>query len=92
MIKRFFVIIWSYYLLTFSRCIKLIEAVFRALGAGLEIWASKEKTRYKKKWQSLQEEYYEECNKPKDRQDYAKIDNIEFELYVLVKAFSDEIF
>ena len=85
----------------------MIDQIFRVLGAGLEVWNHHLKTKYQNKYYKLKKEYWEEVNKPMlpygadvdDRKfdsskfrDLAKLDNIEFELNLLVDSFENEIF
>ena len=66
----------------------MIKALFEALGAGLELWGTKESRKYLDKLIRLEKEYYEESNL--SRPDMAKLDNIKFELRLLSKAFAAE--
>lgn len=66
----------------------MIESFLKVLGTGLEIWASKEKTKYIDKYMSLKKDWYEEINKPEDQRSAAVLDNIRFELELLGAAFS----
>ena len=66
----------------------LATAIFTALAAGLLIWKSKESRRYLDKLMKLKREYYAEKNK--ERPNMAVLDNLEFELGLLVTAFSAE--
>lgn len=67
----------------------MVESLLKVLGAGLSIWASKEKTKYVDKYLRLQREYYEENNK--HISDDAVLDNIRFDLELLSSAFSSKI-
>jgi len=60
------------------------------LGAGLKLWESKERRKYIDKTLDLEKKYFEESKKPFKEQDHAKLDNIEFELKILAKAFIRE--
>ncbi len=66
----------------------MIGSLFKVLGAGLELWESKEKRKYVDKLIKLKREYYEESNK--ERPDSAILDNLEFELELLCNAFSSK--
>jgi len=69
----------------------MTELIFRALAAGLEIWEHKERNKYIRKMINLKKDWYEEYNKdPSDRSD-AILDNVEFELRILVEAFASKI-
>lgn len=67
----------------------VIEAAFTALAAGLTIWQHKDATKYADKAMKLKKEWYEEFNNP--QRDDSVLDNIEFELVLLVNSFSSEI-
>ena len=67
----------------------MVTELFAALGAGLSLWGSKEKRKYQDRLMNLQRNYYEEDNK--DRPDMATLDNIEFELLLLSRAFSAQV-
>jgi hypothetical protein len=69
----------------------IIEALFKALGAGLGLWQSKEKRKYLDKLLKLEKDYYEAINQPEDQWDDAVIDNITFELQLLGKAFHSSV-
>lgn len=61
-------------------------ALAQALASGLGIWESKEKTRHQDRLVKLQTEYYEEKKKP--HPNMAVLDDLEFQLVVLSRAFS----
>lgn len=67
----------------------MIESLFTALGAGLQLWGHKDKMKYVNKKLELERQYYEEFNK--DISDDAVLDNITFELQLLVKAFNSQV-
>jgi hypothetical protein len=58
------------------------------LKAGLELWNSKERTKYTDRLIRLETERYEEKAKP--RPDHAVLDRIEFDLFLLCRAFTSE--
>lgn len=60
-----------------------VEAVFLALGSALKLWASAESRKYLDKYFKLKREYHEEISKPEHLQDFAVLDNIEWELNLL---------
>ncbi len=67
----------------------MIDSLFQALASGLSLWQSKESRKYIDKLMKLEKDYYEESNK--ERPDMAILDNIDFELQLLCKAFSSQI-
>jgi len=67
----------------------MTEALILALKSGLSLWQSKESRKYIDKTIKLEREHYEEINK--DRPDMAVLDNIDFELRIISKAFSATI-
>lgn len=69
----------------------MVESIFAVLAAGLSIWSSKEKTKYIDKLIKLKRDYYEEINKPFERRDNARIDNLEFELRILGDSFAASV-
>ena len=69
----------------------MVDALIKCLAAGLEIWNSKEKTKYIDKLVSLKKEYYEESNKPLPERDDAVLDNLEFELRLLASGFAASV-
>lgn len=69
----------------------MIESIFSALGAGLKLWSSVESRKYLDKYINLRKQYYEEISKPEDQQDFAVIDNIQFELKLLCDSFGSAV-
>lgn len=69
----------------------MIETILTILSAGLQLWSSKEKTKYQDKLMALRKGYYEEYNKPEDQRSDAVLDNIEFELRILGTAFASNV-
>jgi hypothetical protein len=69
----------------------MFESLLVVLGAGLQLWLSKEKTKYVDKLISLKKDYYEESNKPFDLRSDAVLDNLEFELRILGTAFAANV-
>lgn len=65
----------------------MFDLILRVLGAGLELWASKEKHKYIDEMISLKKAYYEEWNKPLDRRSDVVLDNINFKLRLLCDSF-----
>ena len=66
----------------------MIGALFRVLGAGLDLWAHKEKHKYIDKLLKLKKDWYEEINRPLEARDNAALDRIERELRELGEAFA----
>lgn len=67
----------------------MISSIFSLLGSVLTIWEHKEKNKYKEKYMRLEREYYEETKK--DQPSDAVLDNIEFELLLLINSLGSEI-
>jgi hypothetical protein len=67
----------------------MVSSILGLLGSIFTIWEHKEKNKYKEKYMRLEREYYEESKKenPSD----AVLDNIEFELLLLVDSLGSEI-
>ena len=68
----------------------MLEALFRALEAGLSIWNRENARKYLDKLIQLKKDWYEEYNKPDNERDHAVLDNIEFELRLISSAFYTE--
>ncbi len=66
----------------------MFNALLTVLGAGLQIWASKEKRKYIDKLLKIKKEYREEESKPYENRSDAVLDNLEFELKLLGLAFA----
>lgn len=69
----------------------MIDSVFKIVGSALSIWESKEKRKYLDKYMSLKKDYYEAINRSPDEWNDARIDNIKFELQLLVESISSQI-
>lgn len=75
-----------------------VNLLFKVLGAALEIWASKEKTKYQAQYLKLQKEYNDETKKPRiplsgpvdgvDYQNDALVDDIVSSLISLCNSFA----
>jgi len=65
----------------------MISTILGILGTGLKIWKHKEKTKYLEKFIKIERTIHEERKKPLNLRDNAVIDNAEFELYILSKAW-----
>lgn len=57
------------------------------LGAGLNLWADKEKHKYQDKYLDLSGKWHVETNKPDADRDDLVISNLEFELRELGRSF-----
>lgn len=66
-----------------------LELVLKLLGSALAIWESHEKNQFLKQYMKLNTRYYEEINKPKI--DHAVIDNLTFELSLLITAVNSKL-
>lgn len=66
----------------------MFESLAKALAAGLSIWEHKDKLKYSEKLASLKRAHRDEINKPRNRRSNAVLDNLEFELRLLVDSFS----
>lgn len=65
----------------------MFDLILSLLNTGLQLWLSKEKTKYIDQLMQLQKDYYAEYNKPlADRSD-AILDNLCFQLHVIAAAF-----
>ena len=67
----------------------MIDSIFKLLSSVFTIWEHKQKNKYRDKYMQLQRDYYEESKK--DQPSDAVLDNIEFELHVLVNSVGSEI-
>lgn len=66
----------------------MFDTLARTLGTALEIWNSKEKTKYVDRLVSIKTSYYREFNKPDSARSDAVLDNLRIELCILADAFS----
>jgi predicted HicB family RNase H-like nuclease len=69
----------------------IMEGFLGVLGAGLSLLAEKEKNRpldIREKFLHLRKERYEELNKPMERRNNARIDELDHELRELGRVFS----
>ncbi len=66
----------------------MFDLILSLLNTGLQLWLSKEKTKYIDQMMQLQKDYYAEYNKPLSERDDAVLDNLFFQLRVLAIAFS----
>lgn len=64
--------------------------ILELLNVGLQLWLSKEKTKYIDKKLQLEKEFYAEWNKPESERSDAVLDNLSFELKILAIAFTKE--
>lgn len=65
----------------------MFQALLEVLGAGLELWTHKEKTKFVEKKMKLERAWYDEYNKGPNVRSNAVLDSLEFELRVLASAF-----
>ena len=68
----------------------MVTLILSLLDTGLKLWLSKEKTKYIDKRIALEKQWYAEYSKPETERSQAILDNILFELKVLVIAFTQE--
>lgn len=66
-----------------------MEALFKALGAGLSLWNTKEKKEYLSVYMKLKEDWYDEYKK--DIMDDAVLDDLEFRMHNLVDSFASQV-
>lgn len=69
----------------------MIEAVLKALEAGLILWNTKEGKEYYEKVIKLKKEYYSEMAKPSKKRSDAVLDDITLELRFIADSFSGNI-
>lgn len=67
----------------------MIDSLFKVLAAGIGLWESKEKNRYKDELIELERAYYEEFNKDDGTRSDAALDDIQFRLRLLSTNFVD---
>lgn len=67
----------------------MIDVLFKVLGSGLELWSSKEATKYVDKIAKLKKEYHHEINQPIP--DDNRLDIIRYELRIICEAFSNQV-
>ena len=68
-----------------------LKLVFGVLEAGLQLWASKEKTKYQDKYIQLKRDFYEEYNKDFSIRNDAILDSIRSELFILCDSFATAV-
>lgn len=69
----------------------MIGSIIALLTAGLQLWGSKEKTKYLDRLIKLKKDFYEEYNKAENERDDAVLDNIAFDIKLLCDSFSSAI-
>ena len=69
----------------------MFEQLLGVLGAGLSLWASKEKTKYVDRLMELKRDYYAEFNKDPAVRSDAVLDNLKRELCILADAFTTSV-
>lgn len=65
-----------------------VSVILEILKSGLSLWDSKEKTKYIDKLMKIEKEIYEEESKPLEERDQAVIDNLNFDLLLVSRAFA----
>jgi hypothetical protein len=65
------------------------ELIFGILLQGLKIWNSKESTKYHDRVLELRKSWLEEYSKPRGQRSNSDLDEIESELYLIGKMFSE---
>lgn len=68
-----------------------LKLVFGVLEAGLQLWASKEKTKYQDKYIQLKKDFYEEYNKDFSVRNDAVLDSVRSELFILCDSFATAV-
>lgn len=66
----------------------MITAILSVVGSALSIWDSKLKQKYIDKHIDLQRKWFEAINAPEAERDNALIDNLEFEILLLLKSLA----
>ncbi len=66
----------------------MFDSVVKALTIALTLWDDKEKTKYQDSLMRLQRDYRDEDNKPDGERDNAVLDNLEFELCILIDSLA----
>lgn len=69
----------------------MFTALLTVLGAGLSLWASKEKHKYIDELTDIERKYREEQNKPASERSDAILDNLEFKLRQLARNFAASV-
>lgn len=69
----------------------MINAILNLLTAGLTLWDDKEKHKYTDRLISLKEKYRAEMAKDDSHRSDANLDDIRFELLLLVTSFSASV-
>jgi uncharacterized protein HemX len=69
----------------------MFNALLMVLGAGLSLWASKEKHKYIDELTDLERKYRAEENKPIAERNDAILDNLEFKLRQLARNFATSV-
>ena len=66
----------------------MVTAFLEVLAAGLNLWNSKEKTKYIDKLIDLKKEYYEEYNKPIGTRSDARLDHLVAKMRLIGAGFA----
>lgn len=67
----------------------MISSIFKILEYALSIGEEKYRSRYLDKVVKLKRQYYKEINKNEATQNFALIDNIEYELRIITDSITD---
>jgi hypothetical protein len=67
----------------------MTEILFGVLLTGLKLWESKESRKYLDKVIELRQSWIEEYSKPRGQRDNETLDEIETQLYLISKVFSE---
>lgn len=66
-------------------------AIISLITEGLKLWNLKEGRKYIDKLAKLEVEYREEFNKPYEQRDNAALDNLEFELRIVLNSIATDL-
>lgn len=66
----------------------LISALIDTISTGLKVWDFKNRTKYQDEWDNLSLEYFTLESAPYARRDQARIDKIEYRLYLLARRLN----
>lgn len=69
----------------------IIDSILRIAAALISLLELKERRKYIDRKMELQKQFYEEYNKPFEQRNNAVLDNIQFELCVLVETIAADL-
>lgn len=69
----------------------MVTVILSLLNTGLSLWLHKEKTKYIDEVREIEREYYAEINKPEDQRSDAVLDNLEWKLRSVARAFTAHV-